>query len=471
MDPKRAALGEWIVPCRSRTAGQLRIVSNPASVSAPAVPEPRRRRAAVLAVLVALNLVGGLAMQWYVLAVLGVGAETDALFAGLAVPQAMLAIIASSFMSVLVPLLTGESDEDFRRNAWTFAALTLCVFSVLAVALALAAALWVPLLVPGMTGETRGLTMSLARVQLVGMVCTSLAGVMSAVQRARHRFIWTECAPLLATVASCGMLVITLPSYGVHAAAWVQVLRVGLHASLLVTGLGRFAGFTRQRHTVTAAWQRMRPLIYGTAYARTEPLVDRSLSSLGPTGDLSLYYLCLQICTAATQLSYNALIAPLVPALALQARSGNWAGFRRSRRRSEQTLLWLGAAAFILLILGGAVLVGSGFLPASANAAARRALWQLVALGGVLMAMPMAESLRTAFYATGNTAAPVRIDAIVYTCGVGLKVLAFGAFGVWGLAAAASLQSLLSVFALRSGLRRVTPRGAVPVAAAPPQPV
>jgi putative peptidoglycan lipid II flippase len=435
------------------------------------VPEPRRRRAALLAVLVALNLAGGLAMQWYVLAALGVGAETDALFAGLAVPQTMLAIIASSFMTVLVPLLAGESDEDFRRTAWTFAALTLCVFSVLAVALAVAAPLWVPLLVPGMTAEARALTMSLARVQMVGMVCTSLVGVLSAVQRARHRFVWTEFAPLLATVAAWGVLMITLPSYGVHAAAWVQVLRVGLHAGLLSAGLGRFAGFTRERHTVTVAWQRMRPLIYGTAYARTEPLVDRNLSSLGPTGNLSLYYLCLQVCTASTQLSYNALIAPLVPTLALQARSGDWAAFRRSRRRSEQTLLWLAVAAYALLILAGTVLVLSGFLPASASVLARRALWQLVALGGVLVAVPMAESLRTAYYATGNTAAPVRIDALVYTCGVLLKVLGFAAFGVWGLAAAASLQSLLSVFALRSGLRRVIPAGATPVPAAPSQAV
>ena len=107
-------------------------------------------------------------------------------------------------------------------------------------------------------------------------------------------------------------------------------------------------------------------------------------------------------------------------------------GFRRSRRRSEQTLLWLAAAAFVLLILAGAVLVASGFLPASANATARRALWQLVALGGVFMALPMAESLRTAFSRHRQHRRTGPIDALVYTCGVGLKVLAFGAFGVWG---------------------------------------
>jgi len=418
----------------------------------PVVSEPRKRQGVILAILVSLNLGGGLIIQWYTLAALGVGSETDALFAGLALPHAMLAIIASSFMTVLVPLLSGENELQFRRIAWTFAAVTLVGFVTLAAGLALLAPWWVPALVPGMPESTRALTVQLARIQLIGMVCTSIGGVMGAVQRAQHTFIWTEAAPLLATVAAGAVLVVSLPHYGVYAAAWVQVLRVGLHAILLLPGLGRFSGFTRDRRTLTEAWQRMRPLIFGTAYARTDPLVDRGLSSLAPPGDLSLYYLCLQICTAATQLAYNALIAPLVPVLAQQAKAGDWPGFHRARRRSARILLWLGAGSFVILLAIGTVIIGLDVLPAAAEEWARRARWQLVGLVGVLIAGPLGESLRTVFYATGNTSTPVRLDAVVFTFGLVLKVAGFAAFGVWGLALAASTQSLLVVLVLGRGL-------------------
>jgi putative peptidoglycan lipid II flippase len=288
-------------------------------------------------------------------------------------------------------------------------------------------------------------------------VCMSVAGVMGAVQRAQHNFIWTETAPLLATIAAWIVLLATLPRYGVYAAAWVQVLRMGLHAALLSNGLGRFAGFVRDGHTLNTAWQRMRPLIAGTAYSRTEPLVDRSLSSLGSPGELSIYYLCLQLCTAATQFLYNALIAPLVPVLAWRAKAGEWPAFDQARRRSGRTLLLLGLTGFVLLLVGGSVLLALGAVPPSADEMVRRARWQVLGLAGVLIAAPLGESLRTVYYATGNTSTPARLDAVVFTCGLVLKVVGFSLFGVWGMALAASTQSLLAVLVLRRGLSRVIP--------------
>ncbi len=415
-------------------------------------PLTPRRQPAVLAVLASLNLAGGLLMHWYVLGRLGAGTETDALFASLALPQALLTIVASSFMTVLVPLLSGEDETDFRRNAWTFAAATLAMFVGAGVLLAILAPWWVPVLVPGLQGPARELAVQLARIQLLGMVWTSMAGILGAVSRARHEFVWVECAPLLSTVVSGTVLVLVLPAYGVHAAAWVQVLRISLHAVLLVPGLGRFAGFTRDRSLLREALRRLRPLMLGTAYFRTEPLFDRGLSSLAPPGDLSMYYLCQQVCSAGLQLTNNALIAPLVPALAQHAKAGHWTAFDAARRRTSRAVLMLSLAGSALVIAGAAWVITAGVLPPSAAAPVARATWLIAGLGGVLIAGPLAESLRSAFYATGNTRMPVRIDALVFTLGLVLKVTGFAAFGVLGLALAASSQAVLSALALKRGL-------------------
>jgi putative peptidoglycan lipid II flippase len=417
----------------------------------------RIRLSAILVVLAGLNLGGGFLMHGYVLARIGAGVETDALFAGLALPQVVLAIIASSFMHVIVPLLTGSDDHQFRRDAWAFAATTLAAFVSIAGILAVFAPQWTPLIAPGLPGPARPLLIQIARIQLIGMVCTALAGVLWAVHRARHHFIWAESAPLAGTILAWGFLLVMLPRWGVHAAAWAQVLRVGVHAAMLAPGLGRFPGFAGSLAMAALAWRRLRPLMLGTAYGRIEPIADRALSSLAAAGDLSLYYLCQQVGAAALQITNNALIAPTVPVLAAEAKDERWTAFRATLRQSARTVVAATATGFALLVLGG--LAFGATARGSASAIVPRAWWLIVGLGGVLVATPLAESCRTAFYAMGQTARPVRIDAAVFTLGLVLKVAGFLAFGVWGMAIAASAHAILSVLALRAGLQHAIPAG------------
>ena len=77
------------------------------------------------------------------------GIETDALFAGMAVPQLILMVVSSSLTHVLVPLLATEDAGTFRQNAWGFFLGISGIFTVLALLLYVTAAYWVPWLVPG----------------------------------------------------------------------------------------------------------------------------------------------------------------------------------------------------------------------------------------------------------------------------------------------------------------------------------
>ena len=73
-----------------------------------------------LASLAGGNILVTLLFQWYVITQLGVGIETDALFAGMAVPQLILMVVSSSLTHVLVPLLAAEDEITFASNAWGF---------------------------------------------------------------------------------------------------------------------------------------------------------------------------------------------------------------------------------------------------------------------------------------------------------------------------------------------------------------
>ena len=121
---RRASPRSGTAPRDGAAPPRLRRASNEHAAGRPFMsPDQgsRIRLSAILVVLAGLNLGGGFLMHGYVLARLGAGVETDALFAGMALPQVVLAIIASSFMHVVVPLLAGSEDHQFRRDAWAFA--------------------------------------------------------------------------------------------------------------------------------------------------------------------------------------------------------------------------------------------------------------------------------------------------------------------------------------------------------------
>jgi len=92
-----------------------------------------------LALLAGANILVTLAFQWVVIVQLGVGIETDALFAGMAVPQLILSVVSSSLTHVLVPLLAVENELTVRRNSWGFFLGISAVFTILALVLFLTA--------------------------------------------------------------------------------------------------------------------------------------------------------------------------------------------------------------------------------------------------------------------------------------------------------------------------------------------
>ncbi len=392
-----------------------------------------------LGALAAGNLLVGLATQWYVVTRLGVGVSTDALFAGMAVPQLVLEIGSGSLMHVLVPLLASEESERFRRTTWALFLGIGGLFSVLAVLLAMTAPWWLRALLPGFSSSALGLTVSLTRIQLVGMVSTALLSVLWSAYHARSRFLWAEFAPVLAGGIAFGLLVAALPRFGVTAAAWANVGRSALAAAMLLPVLGAWRRPDWRSPELALTWQRLRPLLIGTSYYKADPLVDRYLASMAPTGGLSILYIGRQIWGAAGQIANRAIASPMVPVFAAYAKQGAWVEFRRGLK---ERLLWAavltGAGFAVFLVAGQPVLrllIGHGGVT-SGNVAD---LWRvMVGLGGILIAGTMGQLTSAAFYSCGDTKTPTRLGIITFSLYVPAKIAAFFYFGLMGVAVATS---------------------------------
>ncbi|BCO09770.1 putative lipid II flippase MurJ [Desulfolithobacter dissulfuricans] len=398
------------------------------------------KQAVHLGTLSAMSIGIAFLYQWYVLTRLGPGIETDALFAGMTIPQLTLAIISGSLMHVLVPLLSIEGEECLRRDAWSFFALIGGAFTMLAMTLFVTAPWWVPVTVPGFSEGGMDLTVRLTRIQLIGMVFSAVNGVQWAAYHARQRFVWAECTPLLASVIGFLALTWALPRFGVVAAAWISVLRLALQTVLLLPGMGYPARPALKSELVVTSWQRIKPLILGTAYYKTDPVVDRMLLSMAQAGSLSLYYLAQRIYGAVNQVLNKAVAAPMVPRLSRLHQSGKRDEFRRLYIRK---LIQIAAiSCFGLFALGTVgqlvleLLVGIGRL---SEKNVTDLWWIMMWLSGVFIGGALGQISSSAFYACGDTRTPTRISVVSFTLYIPCKVVSFYLWGVMGLALATSI--------------------------------
>ena len=389
----------------------------------------------ILACLAGASILVLLLLQWYVITQLGVGSETDALFAGMVIPQLILSVVSSSLTHVLVPLLSTADESTFKENAWGFFLAISVAFAVLALILFASADYWVPWLFPGFTDAGAALAIRLTKIQLLSMVSTAAVSVLWSVYHAQQKFIWVELAALLAGVLALLVLTQTLSRFGVVAAAWAIVIRTALQVLLLLPVLGVPRRFSWRGTAMKDALRRLRPLLLGASYYRTDVLVDRFLSSLAGAGGLSLLYLGQQIYGVANFLLEKAITSPMVPLLARQAGQDEWLSLRESFRHRLILMAAVTGVMYLGFLLAGewflTLLVGHGGVT-SENV---HSLWLImVALAGLLIGGAMGQITSTTFYAIGDTRTPTRLSVLSFTFYVPLKVFAFVRYGLTGLA-------------------------------------
>lgn len=393
------------------------------------------RQSLQLGALAAANIGIAFLFQWVVLAQLGPGIETDALFAGMTLPQLVLTVISGSLMHVLVPLLAGSDKDRLRHDAWGFLILVGSLFGVLAIVLYVTVNWWVPLTVPGFSDAAKTMTIELTRIQLIGMVFTGINGVQWATYHARQQFIWAEFTPLFVSAFALGLLIWALPLYGVVAAAWISTLRMAVQSLLLAPGMGKPIWPDLRSSAIREAWQRIKPLLLGAAYYKTDPLIDRFLLSTAGSGNLSLYYLAQQIYGAFSQVLNKAIAAPMVPLLSLLYKSGDRAGFIRLYYKKILQVGLISICGVMVFGLVGQSVINLLIGHSNINADNVKDLWWIMLwLSGIFIGGVAGQICASSFYAFGDTITPTRMSMYTYTVFIPIKVVAFHVWGVTGLA-------------------------------------
>jgi len=391
----------------------------------------------------ATSIVAAFFFQWFVLGTLGAGAETDAFFASFTVPQLILTMVSSSLMHVLVPVLAIQPEEKISQDAWTIFFVVFMLFSALTTMLFLLARFWVPVMFPGFKGPTLKLAIKLTRIQLFALVLSAVNAVQWASYHARQKFVWAEFVPMVSALTSLVLLVWSLPRFGILAAAWLSLFRLVMQTILLLPGMGTPRMPRFDTPIIRQTWKRLVPLLAGTTYYKTDPLVERMLLSMAPSGNLSLYYFAQQIYGAFCQVLNKAIAAPTVPQISNLYSKKALSPLKRLYFSRLTIVCSLGLVALLIVALFGKHLlmlfvVMGKFSPDNVV----ELWWILVTLGGFLLGGLLGQISSVAFYACGDTKTPTKISMVTYTIYIPCKVAGFFYWKTTGLALVTSVYYL-----------------------------
>lgn len=418
-----------------------------------------------LGALAACNAALAVVSAWYVVTRTGINFKSDAFFASCALPQFVFVFMSATLLPVLAPLLSTKDPERLREDAWTFFLLTTALFLALGVLLYASCGIWVPMLVPGFSGEGKSLTVALTKIQIVSMVLNAGIVTLWAAHHARGRFVWVEFSGVLANLAGLLFLVWALPRFGIAAAAWNAVFFNSLKLAFLLPVLGRFRPPAWRSQTLREALRLFKPFLPGQAYLRAEPLLDRFLSSMNGAGSLSLLYVAQQIYANVTQVTSKAVVAPAIPRLALEADGGAWRAYRRTYRDRLLMIALLASAGALLLLALGEPALRLSVGHAGVTAENVHTLWLVtIALAGAFAGGASGQVVAGAFYAAGNTKTPTKVSAFIYTIYLPLKIAIFLGYGLLGLAVTVSAyyvaNFLIQFFMLEREVSRKLSRAA-----------
>ncbi len=395
---------------------------------------------------VIINLALQFLFQWYIIVSFGAGAVTDAYFGAMVIPQFILLVLSGSLSFVLVPVLSQYHGADFNKESWNYFQATGLLFGAIAILLFFSARWWVHLLFPVFSGAMYELSLDLSRIQLLAMVVSALLSVVWAARSAKEQFFVIETSSIIANCIALLLFYFAIRYYDIYAAAWVSVVRVLLQLVLLAAVLGPYHQPRFKSLSFGNTWKKIKPLLAGNMYYKTDMIVDRHLTSTGANGDLTLFNLAQQIYAAGNAVLSKVLVNTMVPQLAKAYHTSDHSKYQRLFKKRLLVSFIVTVAVLAAILLVGKWGLTAIFSFKNFSAAAISKLWYLLLiLGGYWIGGLTGAITSSAFYACGNTTTPTLIGAINYTIFLPLKIFFYYRFGIQGLAITVSAAYLVSV--------------------------
>ena len=415
------------------------------------------RESLSIGVVVGMQLLSQVLMQLLVIRIVGVGPETDAYNAALAIPTVLGAIVMTSMQSVWLPRFAVQSVDlqNWRSEQSIAQGQALLIGGGVFMVVGAAIAWLLPVLYSGFSPEQIEIATHFCFIFLVAFAFNTQSALLTVALRARGRFLLAEAIALIGTLVSLGAVHVAVPVWGLTAAAWIVLVRA------IFVYCAQMAMANWPIPSLAKGWRfketlgQMRPLMFGTSIYKTSPLVDRYWASQAPAGSITILNIAQMGISSLVTIFERAVCIPVTPSFSRLVAKNEYLALRKLYR------LTLMKVTGIVIILGigllclreQMILVISAVLNTDHDSSAN--LWVMCALLlGYLQAGISSTILTSAFYAMKQMAMPMKIGVLGFVISLGVKAIGFQNFQISGLVAAISIHGLLNELMLIVQLER-----------------
>jgi putative peptidoglycan lipid II flippase len=268
----------------------------------------------------------------------GTQMEMDSFLAAATIPTILFGVFNGALVSALVPVFSeyvarGDEDEAWRLASTVFNGLliALTLFSALAWLLA---PVYVPIIAQGFHGPQLAMTIEMTRWLMPTVVATSLAGVVSAMLNAHHRFSASAVQGIALNVVTIAGVVFFVHGLGIF--ALVLGTTLGLIAQLAVQlpsilrhNMYRLA-LDVHHPGLKKIGSMLGPIVVGSAAGQMAIFFDRHFASTLNPGSISGMNYATKLVGFPQQIFATAIATVIFPLLAAQFATSNRSGVRRS---------------------------------------------------------------------------------------------------------------------------------------------
>lgn len=395
----------------------------------------------------------------------GATGQLDAFFAAFRIPDLIFQLVAAGALSsALIPIIAGFLATDEEARAWrvasTVTTLMMAALLVLAVLVAIAAPVLMPLVTPGFDLVQTEQTVELTRVMLLSPILLALGSVATSLLNATGRFAAPAVAPLVYNVAIIVAAVFFAPTLGVAGLALGVVVGSFLHllvqlSPLASTGFRYEPIVDRDDPAARQALVLMAPRAVGLGVTQLTFIVSTTLASGLATGSIT----ALNVAFTLLQIPIGIIGVPLgvvvFPSLARELARGSIEQYVALLTRSVRLILYvmlpLTGLAMVLRRQTVTLLFDYGRFGAPAiDLTANTLLYFMVGLA----AHSLIAVLARAFYAGKDTRTPVLVAILAVVVNVTFSIASVGSLGLTGLALGVAIGAWVECLILVAILHR-----------------
>jgi putative peptidoglycan lipid II flippase len=368
--------------------------------------------------------------------------EMDAFLAAAVIPTILFGVFNGALVSALIPVFTeyiaqGNDEEAWRLGSTVINSL-LVVMTLLAFAGWWLAPSFVPIVARGFSAERMQLAIELTRWLMPSIVATSIAGVVSAMLNAGHRFAATALQGIAVNIVT--IATVLLLSGRLHIFALALGTTLGLFAQLLVQlpSLRKrrmYRPVIDLRHPGLAkVWLMLGPIVIGSTAGQTAIFFDRYFASMLPAGYMSGMNYSMKLVGFPQQIFAAAIATVIFPLLATHFASENRGAVRRSLVMGLRMVNFITIPAMCGLIVLRVPIVATLFQRGAFQQSATDLCAGLLPFAAAAL-VPLAGSIvltRCAF-ACKETRATVIISVSTVLVNIALSILWLQPLGARGL--------------------------------------